>query len=202
MKFKIGKPLHCLASGMVPVYGMGVEQRTVRMLIRAEPLVTCIRKEITMKNVVLVLLSLFVCSLSSAADPAINLSLNDTQVGVKAISTLVSTKSMDMEATRPTNQLALTIEVTPGTSLKLRVTCSESSDSSKWHPIALCDSAQPTSTCAPDTREFTFADYPTVSGKKYILTRWSVRERFVKCGFVDPAGGSGTITVLGARSWQ
>lgn len=103
---------------------------------------------------------------------------------------------------RVSNQLALELEVTPGTSLVVRVRCYEGALAAKLAPIALCDSAAPVSACKPDIREFTLADYPTEAGKKRIVSRWSVKRKWVACSADDPADGTGTVVMTGTRSWQ
>ena len=99
------------------------------------------------------------------------------------------------------NQLSLTLAVTPGTSLVIDVRCYESYYSNTgFDAIPFCDTVQPKSNCRPDIRQFTLADY--TGTVKYIASRWPVTKNYVKCNVTDPAGGSGTVTISGVRSWQ
>jgi hypothetical protein len=148
-----------------------------------------------------ILLSLSIPAPSSAADASIPLTLEITGVSNASLSATPMTRSIDMELTAVTNQLALTLAITPGTSTAIIVKCYESSNNSTWAQIGLCDSATPTSACAPDAREFTLANYAsTAGGQKIIATRWDVKQRFAKCSAYD--AGTGKISITGSRSWQ
>ena len=143
----------------------------------------------------------------ATAAPALaqNVPVTTTHTGLSgdAIATAALSDPIDMEAQgKRTNQLALTVEVTPGTTTRIRVTCYESSSKTNGYAqVCFCNTTSP-STCKPDLREFTLSDYATVSGKKYIKTHWGIREQWAKCSVVDPDGGSGTVSVYGTRSWQ
>lgn len=109
-----------------------------------------------------------------------------------------------MIGTTVSNQLALTYDVVPGTSLVFTVQCYERGSAAEaWQPINLCDSAQPTSSCVPDKRQFTLANYTADgNGHKWITSRWGIKKAFAACLADDPADGNGTYTLTGQRSWQ
>jgi hypothetical protein len=109
------------------------------------------------------------------------------------------TDSINMEASRPTNQLSLTLSVTPGTSATVNVYCEESLDGTTWSRISLCDNATP-STCKPELRTYTFADY--AGATKVIASRWPIAKKYARCSTDDPLDGTGTITITGTRSWR
>lgn len=135
-----------------------------------------------------------------SADPGIAVSATTTGITAANLANTPTTSGVNMEEGRATNQLSLTLAVTPGTSLVVDVRCYESQSGTAWDQIALCDSVTPKSACHPDVRTFTLADY---SGSvKYITTRWAIKKKYAKCSADDPADGSGTVTITGARSWQ
>jgi hypothetical protein len=143
--------------------------------------------------------------LALAADQSVPLSLETTGISSAALSGTPTTNSIDMEAqvsgvARVTNQLALTLAVTPGSTTAVVVKCYESSNNSTWGQVGLCDSKAPTSSCAPDARQFTLADYTTVGTLKLITTRWSFKQRFAKCSAYG--AGTGSVSITGSRSWQ
>ena len=143
---------------------------------------------------------LLLASPALAGDASIPLTLEITGVSNLSQSTTPVTRPIDMELTTVTNQLSLTLAVTPGSSTALVVKCYESGNNSTWAQIGLCDSVAPTSECQPDARQFTLANYTTVGGMKIIATRWSVKQRHVKCSAY--ATGTGKISITGSRSWQ
>lgn len=109
------------------------------------------------------------------------------------------TDTINMEEGRPTNQLSFTLAVTVGASAIVDVRCYESVNGTTWDQIGFCDTLSP-STCVPDVRRFTLADY---SGTvKYIATRWRITKKYARCSVDDPADGSGKVTITGMRSWQ
>lgn len=138
---------------------------------------------------------------SSALAQNIPITATDSGISATAIATVATSNPIDMEPQgKRLNQLSLTIAVTPGTTATIEVRCYESSaKTSGYAIIAKCNSA---GACIPWVRTFTLTDYATVSGKKYIKTRWSIREQFAECSVLDPLGGSGTATMTGTRSWQ
>ena len=99
-----------------------------------------------------------------------------------------------------TNQLALTLAVTPGTTTSITLLCSESETNTvaSMSKINRC----PSGACTPDVRTYTLTNYVTVSGVKYITARFDVRKKWVACTLDDAANGSGTVVVTGTRSWQ
>lgn len=105
----------------------------------------------------------------------------------------------------PTNQLALTLAVTPGTTTSITVFCSEADSTGVTAPavntfakISRC----PSGACTPDVRTFTLSDFTTVSGVKYITARFHVTKKWAACTLDDAANGTGTVVVTGTRSWQ
>jgi len=151
-----------------------------------------------MKSIIFVLAIL-------AADPSVPLSIETTGVSGAALSGTPTTLPIDMEGAvsgtaRVSNQLALTLAVTPGSTTAIVVKCYESANNSTWAQIGLCDSVAPTSGCAPDARQFTLSSYTTVGSIKTIASRWSVKQRYAKCSVYG--AGSGTVSVTGSRSWQ
>jgi len=109
------------------------------------------------------------------------------------------TDTINMEQNRPTNQLSLSIAVTPGTSLTVNVYCEESVEGTTWDRISLCTSTTP-STCEPELRIYTLADY--AGTVKVISSRWPITKKFARCAVDDPLDGSGTVTITGTRSWR
>lgn len=109
------------------------------------------------------------------------------------------TDTINMEATRATNHLSLSIAVTPGTSLTVNVYCEESTDASVWSRVSLCDSLTP-STCKPEVRTYTLADYAGTI--KVISSRWPIAKKYARCAVDDPLDGDGTVTITGSRVWR
>jgi hypothetical protein len=122
-----------------------------------------------------------------------------TGVTAASLSATPTTAAIDMEAVHPTNQLSLTLAVTPGTSLTVDVRCYESNNSTTWDQISFCDTASP-SACIPDVRRFTLASY--AGTVKYLPSRWALTKKYARCSVDDPADGTGTVTITGTRSWQ
>ena len=115
---------------------------------------------------------------------AINMHLNPTGGGAPVI----------------TNQLALTLAITPGTTTSVTLFCSES-ETSTVNTMAKINRC-PGGTCTPDVRTYTLSDYATVSGVKYVTARFHVTKKYAACTLDDAANGSGTVVVTGTRSWQ
>jgi hypothetical protein len=111
------------------------------------------------------------------------------------------TDAVNMEATRATNHLSLSVAVTPGTTTSITVICHESTDGVAWSRISQCDSLTP-STCKPKTKTYTLADYTTVSGVKTISSRWWTTKKWARCTVDDAADGTGTVTITGSRAWR
>lgn len=109
--------------------------------------------------------------------------------------------AINMTAGKQTNQLALTVLVTPGTSTRVQVYCEESTDKVKWSQINFCDSASP-SACTKDVRQYTLSGYTTVGGTKAIASRWSIKRTWARCTLDDPDDGTGTVVLTGERTWQ
>jgi hypothetical protein len=130
--------------------------------------------------------------------------LTSTQTGVdgESLSDDPVTDAINMHGSNViSNQLAMSFAVTPGTSATVTITCDESDDAATWLAIPLCDAAAP-SNCAPDRRTYTLADWSTVSGVKYVTSRWYTPRRYARCKISDASDGSGTVVVTGSRSWQ
>jgi hypothetical protein len=144
---------------------------------------------------------LFPVLLLSAPQAAVSITSTVSGVAAADLADTPLTNSLNMEAGQITNQLSLTLAVTPGTSLIVDVRCYESQDGTNWGQISHCDSLA-TSTCVPDLRRYTLANYATVSGVKYIPTRWAITKKYTRCSVDDPADGDGTVTITGARRWQ
>lgn len=141
------------------------------------------------------------------AQSLIPVTTTETGLSAEAIATTATSSAVHMEKNGyVTNQLDLTIAVTPGTSTRVRVWCTESDAmASGYAQFSTCRSATVSGAvemCTPTVREFTLADYTTVSGVKYIATRMHISKPWAKCNLLDPDGGSGTVTVTGTRSWQ
>jgi hypothetical protein len=109
--------------------------------------------------------------------------------------------AINMELSEATNQLSLTLAITPGTSATVDVQCYESVAGTTYSQISYCTNAVP-AVCKPDVRRHTLSDYDTVGSVKIIATRWAVTKKFVKCSVDDPADGTGTVVVTGTRSWR
>lgn len=119
-----------------------------------------------------------------------------------AAENLADTPVMDavnMEASTATNQLSLTLAVTPGTSLTVDVYCEESVAGTTWSRISLCSSVTP-SICQPELRGYTLADYDGTV--KAISSRWPITKKFARCAVDDALDGDGTVTITGTRSWR
>jgi hypothetical protein len=141
-------------------------------------------------------------ALAQPARPSIAISSTVSGVAAEDLADTPVTDAINMEAGQVSNQLSLTLSITPGTSLLVDVSCAESSDGTNYGAIVLCDSDDP-SACVPDTRRFTFSDFTAdASGDYQISTRWPVTKKWVKCTVDDPADGTGEITITGSRSWQ
>jgi len=143
---------------------------------------------------------LLVSAVALAADASIPLTLEITGVSNISVSTTPMTRPIDMELTTVTNQLALTLAVTPGSTTTILVKCFESGNNSTWAQIGFCDTLTPTSGCVPDARQFTLADYTAVGAQKIIASRWDPKQRYVKCSVYGL--GTGKISITGSRSWQ
>ncbi len=159
-----------------------------------------------MRTLIMVLSSLVVPALAGAQS-LIPVTASQTGLSAEAIATTATSSAIHMEKDGyVTNQLDLTVAVTPGTSTRIRAWCTESDAmASGYAERSLCRGPKVPGAvlqCTPDLREYTLADYLTVSGVKYIGVRVHVSKPWVKCEFVDPDGGSGTITVTATRSWQ
>jgi hypothetical protein len=122
-----------------------------------------------------------------------------TGVTAANLSATPTASTLNMEEGSSTNQLSLTLAVTPGTSLIVDVRCYESANGTTWDQISFCDTASP-SACIPDVRRYTLASY--AGAVKYIPSRWAVTKKYARCSADDPADGTGTVTVTGTRSWQ
>lgn len=143
---------------------------------------------------------LFVLMLAAPGEKSLPLS---TTVEDADLADTPATAVVAMEPSRVTNQISLTLEITPGTTTYVDVTCYESTAAdSGFGIISFCDTQSP-SGCKPDVRRFTLADYTADgSGVYWIATRWHVTKPYAYCTADDPADGTGTITITGTRSWQ
>lgn len=150
-------------------------------------------------------LTITLAMLATSVALAQNQPLTVTETGIDGenLADTPLSEPIHMEATgKRTNQLSLTIAVTPGTSTRIWVTCYESElKTSGFSQIPFCDSEYP-SNCHPDVREFTLSEYTTVSGKKYIASRWEITKQWSKCSVDDPDDGTGTVILTGTRSSQ
>jgi len=144
----------------------------------------------------------FLPLMAFAQDRAVVITVAVSGVSAENLADTPLMDALNMEAGKRTNQLALNLAVTPGTSLVVDVRCYESSDGTNYGQISLCDGASP-SVCAPDIRGFTLADYTADgSGVKHIATKWKAVKKYIKCSVDDPADGDGTVSITGSRSWQ
>jgi hypothetical protein len=113
-----------------------------------------------------------------------------------------TTDGINMQASQVSNQLSLTLTITPGTTTRVDVTCYDSDDGSAYAQIPLCDAESP-SGCVPDVRRFTLASYTAnASGDYVISSKWPAVKKWIKCSVDDPDDGNGTILITGSRSWQ
>lgn len=125
-----------------------------------------------------------------------------TGITAGALADTLTTATINMQAGKVTNQLSLSLAVTPGTTTVVDVTCYESVDGSTgWDQLVLCDNASP-SACVPDIRRYTLANYTAVSGVKWLASRWPITKKFARCSADDPNDGDGTVTVTGWRTWR
>jgi hypothetical protein len=148
----------------------------------------------------LILVLSFLAALPANAT-SIVLSVDTTGVSNASVSGTPAMKPIDMEGTADTNQLSLSLAITPGTTTAVVVKCYESENNSKWAQISLCDAVAPTSDCQPDARNFTLANYTTMpTGQKVIASRWSVKQRYARCSVYG--AGTGKVSISGSRSWQ
>lgn len=133
----------------------------------------------------------------------IQLTATDFGISAANLSDTPVSSAIDMENTVASNQLSLTISITPGTTTSITVRCSDSVDNSSnsYSQIGICD-GNASATCAPDIRTYAMSDYTTQTGKKIISSNWRTKKRYVKCTLDDAADGTGTVTVTGTRSWQ
>lgn len=139
---------------------------------------------------------LLLLALLSAPQAVVPILAAESGVSAENLADTPVTDAINMEASQITNQLSLTLAVTPGTSLILDVSCYESQDGTNWDQISVCSSGA----CAPDVRRYTFSAY--AGAVKYLPTRWSITKKWVQCSTDDPADGTGTILITGARSWR
>lgn len=148
-------------------------------------------------------LAVFLAPIAAAAQ-AVTISATQSGVSGESLSATPMTDTINMETVKPTNQLSLTLTITPGTTTVVRVRCyqSLSGASGSWGPLPVCDAAVPISSCVPDVRSFTLSDYTTVGGVKVITTNWWVKQKYAQCSVDDPNDGTGTVVVTGSRSWQ
>lgn len=144
----------------------------------------------------LVLLAAF---LAFPPDLPIAITATDTGINGGSMSATLVSNGINMTATRQTNQLALTLLVTPGSTTRVQVYCDESTDKAKWSQINTCDSA---GACTLDKRTYTLSGYATVGGTKAIASRWAPRRTWVRCTVDDPDDGTGTVILTGERTWQ
>lgn len=126
--------------------------------------------------------------------------LSATQLGLNgaALSAGNPTRTIDMEGT---NQLSLTLTVTPGTTTAVTVKCYESATgaANSWGQISVCD-GNAAANCAPDARTYPMTDYETQGTVKVIESRWHVTKRYAMCK--PSASGTGTLVLTATRSWQ
>lgn len=145
-----------------------------------------------------VLALLLIPALAGAQEKSIPIS---TGVEDADLADTPATSAIHMEASQVTNQLSLTVAVTPGTTTVVDVWCEESVNGVNFDQIAVCDTASP-SACSPDVRRFTLADYTAVSGVYYLAVRYAITKKWARCKADDAADGTGTVTITGARSWR
>lgn len=155
-----------------------------------------------------IFLTILASSPASAVDPTIvsgapGLPVTSAEFGLSGAPLANTPKSLpiDMEATRATNQLALTLIVRPGTTTSVTLWCEESevTTSSSFGVTNVCSGV-----CTPDKRVFTLSLYPTTpQGTKVIKARFGIKQRYALCVADDPNDGTGKIESMTAtRSWQ
>jgi hypothetical protein len=127
--------------------------------------------------------------------PGVTITAAQTGINGTALSPAATTSAINMQQEQVTNQLALNIVVTAGTSLVVQVSCQESTNGSVWNDIHFCDSANP-SACVVDKRVYTLSNSTT------IVSRWGIRQRYARCTLEDTGAGTGTAVVTAERSWQ
>ncbi len=121
-----------------------------------------------------------------------------TGVSATALSGVATSLPINMWSGFVAKDLTVRLKITPGNTATVTVKCYERPDTStEFSQIPLCDSASPSS-CKPDSRVFTLADYATDGGGfKYIVSHWTVREMWQKCS--AEGSGTGTVTMTGTR---
>ena len=139
-----------------------------------------------------------------AGEAVVPLLVATTGVDGESLSATPVTDAIDMLDNSASNQLAITLAVTSGTSTRVRLYCSEgeSSTVASMAQINLCDAVAPVSSCAPDTREYTLSNYTASGGVRYITARFGFKKRWASCTVDDPDNGTGTVVITGTRSWQ
>lgn len=127
-------------------------------------------------------------TITAALSGVSNENLNDTPV----------TDAIDMQSGASSNQLALTLAITPGSTASVTLYCSEGETNTvaDMAKINRC----PGGTCTPDVRTYTLSKYDTSGGVKYITARFPVMKRWAACTVTGT--GTGTVTITGTRSWQ
>lgn len=160
-----------------------------------------------MRRLPSLLAALLFSSIAFAQVPHVELTVTETGINGENLQDTPVTDAINMLASPAggssslrTNQLALTLNITPGTTATITVFCSES-ESSTVNTMAKINRC-PGGTCTPDVRTYTLSDFATVSGKKYITARWHVTKKYAACTLDDAANGSGTVIVTGTRSLQ
>ena len=111
------------------------------------------------------------------------------------------TSAVNMEASRVTSQLSLELAVTAGTTTVVDVWCKESVDGTNYGWLPVCDTSSP-STCKPDIKRYTLADFTADSGVYYLTAHYAITKKWAKCWADDASDGTGTVTITGARSWR
>lgn len=144
------------------------------------------------------LILLMLPSLLYAQESAVSISTGVTDADLADTPT---TAAINMEASRVTNQLSLTLAVTPGTTTAVDVQCYESTNGVNFEQIMICDTASP-SACKPDIRRMTLSDFTASSGVYYLAVRYPIAKKWAQCSADDAADGTGTVTITGARSWR
>lgn len=127
-----------------------------------------------------------------------------TGVNGLALSQTPKTIPIDMwAAATVSNQLELSLAVTPGTTASVVVKCQQSATAAanSWSQITLCD-GNASANCDPDKRTYPLANYDLQGTVKNISSNWKVTKRYVQCSADDPLDGTGTVVITGTRSWQ
>lgn len=140
-------------------------------------------------------------SLVLTAPPSIPITAAKSGVNGAACSTTPKTLKIDMEDPIPTNQLAWTLTVTPGSTTSFTFKCYESETglAASWGEVPLCESGAATN-CKPDVRTYTLSDFETLGSVKIIPSRWFIAKKYALCKAT--CSGTGTFVMTGARSWQ